>query len=193
VNAAHEEAEVDEGEHGAEGVAAVLDAAWIRHFEEGTAEAFRVIHLERAAFSTGADVRFFIFFGKLRGAPEEVGLGVQRIAPEFFGASVRLVIMVGGVGIAELGKAFGVSGKMPVGDFVNGSGMALGIAETLRQQGFVTVAVGPLRGDGSQGEAKGLGGEIGPPGFVQPEEAEELVPEPRAGVRNWAGQNAAPS
>jgi len=31
-----------------------------------------------------------------------------------------------------------------------------------------------LRGDGSQGEAEGLGGEIGPPGFVQNEEAAEL-------------------
>jgi len=132
VSAAHEQAQGDQGEHRAEGVAAALGAARVGDFEEGAAEAFQVIDFERAAFSAGADVRFFAFFGKLRGAHEGVSLGVQGVEPELFWSAIGFVIIVGGVGIADLGKAFGVSGKLPVGDFVNGPGMALGIAEAFR-------------------------------------------------------------
>ena len=100
-----------------------------------------------AVFSSGADVRFFAFFGKLRGAHQGVGLGVEGVEPELFGSPVGLVIISGGVGLADLGKSFGIFGKLPVGDLVNGPGMALGIAETFRQQGFVAVNLMPLRGD----------------------------------------------
>ena len=48
------------------------------------------------------------------------------------------------------------------------------IAEALRQQGFVAGGGMPLSGDGPQGQAESLGGEIGESSLIGDEEAPEL-------------------
>ena len=174
VLAAHDHAEGNEGEHGAQGMAATVGAAGVGHFQKGLAEAFEVGDFQRGAFSAGAGVGLRACFGKFRGAHQRVSPGMEGVEPEFFGASVGLVVVGGGVAGAGLGVAFGVAGELPVGDFVNGAGVAFGVAEAFGQERLVAVGGMPLGGDGPQGKAEGLGGQIGAAGLVKDEEAAQL-------------------
>ena len=72
------------------------------------------------------------------------------------------------------GVAFGVTRADPIGDFVDGAVVAFPIAETFGHEQTVAVRGVPAVGQFAQGEAKALGGEIGPAGFFGHEKAAPL-------------------
>ena len=79
-----------------------------------------------------ADLAVFLFpgggdhgaiIGQFRGAHQDEGVGASGLSQSFFWSLVRDVI----IGVF-LGNALGVASAGPVGGFVNGAGVAFGIA-----------------------------------------------------------------
>ena len=68
-------------------------------------------------------------------------------------------------------EAFGVAQRGPVGDFVKGAGVLVGIVKALCGQGLVAVMVVPFFGELTQGKGEALAGEIGRAGVVEHVEA----------------------
>jgi hypothetical protein len=68
----------------------------------------------------------------------------------------------------------------PVGGFINGAFVGLRIAETLGEQGGVSMVGLPALGQGFQGESEAAGGEVGPSGLLHNEETPHLHDEREA-------------
>ena len=71
-------------------------------------------------------------------------------------------------------EAFGMAQRSPVGDFVKGAGVLVGIVKAFCGQGLVAVMVVPLPGKFTQGKAEALAGEVGRTGVVKDVEATQL-------------------
>ena len=101
----------------------------------------------------------------------EQGEGVffQGPNPEMLGFS-GVLIEVAAVSL----EAFGEAERQPVGGFVEGAGVFIGIVETLGQKGLEAVPGFKLGGEGAQGKGEALAGEVGAAGAVHNVEAAQL-------------------
>lgn len=158
VGCAAEQAVGDEGEHGAEGVLATACIAMVVDVFEGVVQSTKFTRLHGTArsgdgFADGA----LMNRGKDAGtAKEGAGVFLEGADPEVLGA-LGILIEVTPVTPGSFGKAE----RGPVGDFVKGALVVLGVVEAFSKQGLVAVALVPLVREGAQGKSEALAGEIG--------------------------------
>lgn len=171
VGRAAEQAVTDEGEHGAEGMAAGFGAARIIDPAQGVAQAAEGFDRQGAAGSAGGfGDAGTVRFGQLAGEGEQGGgVFLQGVNPELFGA-FEVLIEVGAVAA----EAFGEAQRGPVGDFVKGALVEGGIVEALGEQGAEAVKALPFGGQFAQGAAEALAAEIGAAVGVDDDEAAQL-------------------
>jgi hypothetical protein len=71
-------------------------------------------------------------------------------------------------------EAFGEAEWQPIGGFVKGAGVFIGIVKTLGQKGLEAMPGFELAAEGAQGQGEALAGEIGAAGAVDDVEAPQL-------------------
>ena len=114
--------------------------------------------------------------GGLVGGRQESGAGEQGEGvffqgpdPEVFGFS-GVLIEVAAVSL----EAFGEAERGPVGGFVEGAGVFIGIVKALGQKGREAVLGFELAAEGAQGEGEALAGEVGAAGVLDDVETPQL-------------------
>jgi len=167
-----DEAVDDEGEHGAEGVANGFGIASVGETLQGVAQGAQLGTVQGTAGAGG----IAISDGGLVGEWQETGAGKQGEGvffqgpdPEVLGFS-RVLIEVAAVSL----EAFGEAKRGPVGGFVEGAGMFLGIVETFSQKRLETVPGLEFAAEGSQGKSEALAGEVGAAGLLDDIETPQL-------------------
>ena len=156
-----DEAVNDEGEHGAEGVAGVGEVL------QGVAEGAQFGAFQGAAA---------IGDGGLVGGRQQTGAGeqgegvfLQGADPEVLGFSGVLIEVA-----AVPFEAFGEAERVPVGGFVEGAGVLVGVVKAFGQKGREAVPGLELAAEGAQGKGEALAGEVGAAGAVDDIEAPQL-------------------
>lgn len=138
---------------------------------KGVGEAAQVFGVERTTGSgDGFGGGFLVDLGKFGGAGEEgAGFFIKGVNPVFFGA-LGVLVKVAFVAAESFAEAQG----SPVAGFVDGAFVVLGIAETFRKKGAVSVFLLAVLWEVAQGEAHAAGGEVELALRIEDEEAAQL-------------------
>jgi hypothetical protein len=148
----------DEGEHGAEGVAARFGITGVGESHEGFAQSPKFTTLERTTSPCGIAIgNRGLVRGRQETGAREVAEGCffERADPEVFGFA-KVLVEVPAVPFEAFGEAEG----LPVGDFVEGAGVFFGVVETLGQEGLEAVMNLEFFAQVTQGKGQTLAGEV---------------------------------
>ena len=171
VGRAAKQAIADEGEHGADGMAAGFGVARVIDLAQGVTQAAQGLDGQGAAGSaSGFGDAGTVRFGELAGdRKQRAGVLLKGPDPELLGAS-EVLIKVGAVAA----EAFGEAQRGPVGDFVKGALVVGGIMEALGEQRGEAVETLPFGGQFAQSPAEALAGEVGAAMGLDDHEAAQL-------------------